>query len=284
LADSLDRRGKAQRSITPSSSTLACANLQHYVDRNLKITFLALMATLTVSQTARAGPPYITDDPEPVELHDWEVIVSFLGFHDTGGWTGQAPFLDVNYGAFDEVQLHIAPSLALSSAPRGPFQFGYGDTELGVKYRFVEETPNCPQIAIYPLLEVPTGDANRSLGSGNSDAFLPLWIEKNFGPWTAYGGGGYWINPGADNKNWGYVGGVVQRKLMPNLTLGVEAFYETPRVAGGTSNTVLNFGGGIDLSDTYHILFSAGHTVQGASAFDCFLGLQITFGPKAESK
>jgi len=251
----------------------------------LRITQIALLAALTFAPTVHAGPPYVTDDPEPPDLHDWEVIVSFLGYHDAGGWSGSAPFVDVNYGAFHNVQLHIGPSLALSSAPRGPFQFGAGDTELGLKYRFVDETPNCPQIALYPLLEVPTGNDIHNLSSGkNLDAFVPLWIEKNFGPWTAYGGGGYWITPGSDNKNWGYVGSVLQRRLSPHLTLGAEIFYETARVAGGTSNTVLNLGGGIDLSDTYHIIFSAGHTVQGASAFDCFFGLQITFGPKAEAK
>jgi hypothetical protein len=248
------------------------------------ILLAALPAFAMAPPTLRAGPPYITDDPEPVDLHDWEVIVSFLGFHDASGWSGETPYVDINYGAFHNVQLHIAPALALSSGARSPFQFGYGDTELGVKYRFVDETPTCPQVAIYTLLEVPTGDSNRGLGSGNVDGFLPLWIEKNFGPWTAYGGGGYWITPGIGNKNWGYTGCVVQRKITPRLTLGVEAFYETARVAGGTSNTVLNFGGGLDLSDTYHILFSAGHTVLGESAFDCFLGLQITFGPKEESK
>jgi len=258
-----------------------CANLRLLIHFILAA---ALPALAVCPATLRAGPPYVTDDPEPPELHNWEIIWSFLGVHDAGGWTGQAPFLDINYGAFHNVQLHIGPSLAMSSAPHGPFQFGAGDTELGVKYRFIDETPTCPQVAIYPLLEVPSGDPSRGLGSGNVDAFLPVWIEKNWGPWTAYGGGGYWINPGIDNKNWGYAGCVVQRKMTKRLTLGVEAFYESARVAGGTPNTVLNLGGGIDLSDTYHLIWSAGHTVQGASEFDYFLGLQITFGPKEESK
>jgi len=246
--------------------------------------FAALLPFAAGPATLRAGPPYVTDDPEPVDLHNWEINVSFLGVHDVGGWTGQSPFLDINYGGFPNVQLHIGPSLGMSSTPHGPFQLGLGDTELGVKWRFIEETPTCPQVAIYPLLEVPTGDSAHGLGSGNPDAFFPVWMQKSFGPWTAFGGGGYWINPGTDNKNWGYVGCVVQRKITKTLTLGVEAFFETPRVAGGTSNTVLNLGGSYDLSDTYHLLWSAGHTVQGASAFDYFLGLQITFGPKEESK
>ncbi len=250
----------------------------------MKLTLTALLAALAFAPTLQAGPPYVTDDPEPVDYHDWEVIASFIGYHDAGGWSVSTPFVDVNYGGFHNVQLHIGPSLALASAPHGPTPFGYGDTELGIKYRFVDETPTCPQIALYPLLEVPTGSSSHNLSTGKLDAFVPLWIEKNVGPWTAYGGGGYWINPGDGNKNWGYLGSVVQRRMTKQLTLGCEVFYETPRVTGGTSNTFVNFGGGVDLSETYHVIFSVGHSVQGASAFDCFLGLQITFGPKADAK
>jgi len=37
-------------------------------------------------------------------------------------------------------------------------------------------------------------------------AFLPVWMQKDVGDWTVYGGGGYWINPGAGQKNWWFTG------------------------------------------------------------------------------
>ena len=93
----------------------------------LFILFAALLPCAMRPETLRAGPPYVTDDPEPVDLYNWEINVSFLGVHNAGGWTGQEPFLDMNYGAFHNVQLHIGPSLGMSSVAHSPFQFGIGD-------------------------------------------------------------------------------------------------------------------------------------------------------------
>jgi hypothetical protein len=55
---------------------------------------------------------------------------------------------------------------------------------------------------MFPLVEVPSGDADKGLGNGKTQYFLPVWLQKDFGKWTIYGGGGYWINPGTGNKNW----------------------------------------------------------------------------------
>jgi hypothetical protein len=45
---------------------------------------------------------------------------------------------------------------------------------------------------------------------------------------ATFGGGGYWINPGAGNKNHWFVGWVLERKITDKLTLGVELFHQTP--------------------------------------------------------
>ena len=89
-------------------------------------------------------------------------------------------------------------------------EFGPGDPEVSVKYRLLTAEPDdsWPQIGIFPMLEVPTGNAERNLGTGSTHAFLPLWLQKDFGKWTTYGGGGYWINPGPGNKNYWFVGWV----------------------------------------------------------------------------
>jgi hypothetical protein len=34
---------------------------------------------------ASAGPPYTTDDPEPVELHHWEVYLASQNYFAAGG-------------------------------------------------------------------------------------------------------------------------------------------------------------------------------------------------------
>ena len=55
---------------------------------------------------ALAGPPYVTDDPEPVEYHHWEVYLASQLAHEPGAWSGTAPHIEVNYGALPNLQLH----------------------------------------------------------------------------------------------------------------------------------------------------------------------------------
>ena len=111
-----------------------------------------------------------------------------------------------------------------------------------------------------------------------------MWLQKSWGAeerkWTSYGGGGYWINPGADNRNWWYVGWLLQRQVTSKLTLGAEVFHQTSKQVGEDSDTRLNAGAIFDLNDTYHLLFSAGHTVQGPSGYQLYVAFQMTFGPR----
>ncbi len=72
---------------------------------------------------------------------------------------------------------------------------------------------------IYPLLEIPTGDESKGLGNVDTQAFLPLWLQKAWGPWQMYGGGGYWINPGEGHRDFWFSGWQVQREINKNITL-----------------------------------------------------------------
>jgi hypothetical protein len=64
-----------------------------------------LLCMALAATPAWAGPPYLTDDPEPVELGHWE-------FHLASQWTatrhaaqGTSPHVEVNYGALPQLQL-----------------------------------------------------------------------------------------------------------------------------------------------------------------------------------
>lgn len=235
---------------------------------------------LVATHLAWAGPPFTTDDPEPVEYQHWEVYFASRLFKDPSGWSGTAPELEVNYGAVPNLQLHLIAPISYVVVPHGPTLFGYGDTELGTKYRFFEETDSLPQIGTFPLIELPSGDRQRGLGTGHVQVFLPIWLQKSFGPWTTYGGGGYWFNPGKDNHDWGYVGWQLQREVASGLVLGAEIFHETTSQRGGEPITKINAGAIYDFSETYHLLLSAGHTIAGKSGMQAYTAFQITFGPE----
>ena len=123
---------------------------------------------------------------------------------------------------------------------------------------------------------------NRRLGSGHARVFLPVWMQKSFGEWTTYGGGGYWINQDKNlgDKNYWFFGWLLQRKITEKLTLGGEIFHQTADTEAGVDSTGVNLGGIYDFDEHNHLLFSAGRGFQNASEtnlYSWYLAWQITY-------
>jgi hypothetical protein len=227
---------------------------------------------------AFAGPPFLTDDPEPVEYKSSEFYV--FSTYDKGkdGKEMAIPAFEYNYGAFPDTQLHIVVPF-VRSAPNGEKkEYGLGDMELGVKYRFVHETETIPQIGIFPMAELPTGDSDKGLGNGKTWWRLPLWIQKSWGDWGTYGGAGYAINRATGQKNYPFAGWLVQKNLSEKLTLGGEIFGRSKDTEDGRSTTILNFGGFFRPTHDFNVLFSVGHSVNGESHSIAYLGLWWAWG------
>lgn len=187
-----------------------------------------LILWLTLFPTgAWAGPPFLTDDPQTVDFQHWEFYLASIDFKTKDGWVGDGPHVEINYGVVPNVQLHLIAPVAYDSPSLGTGHYGYGDTELGVKFRFVQETKSVPMVGIFPLLEVPSGSAREGLGTGRVHALLPVWLQKTWGTWTIYGGGGYGINPGPGLQNYGFVGAVLQKQVLKPLLVGVEVYHQT---------------------------------------------------------
>ena len=244
---------------------------------NLLISCLMCVVMGSATTALWAGPPYVTDDPEPVEYKHWEVYLASIYNHQKDGDEAMLPMLEVNYGALPDVHLHLIAPAAYAHASGDGSHYGYGDTELGIKFRMVHETDTFPQVGTFPLVELPTGNDKLGLGNGKAQVFLPLWLQKSFGPWTTYGGGGWWYNPGPDHQNFWRTGWLLQRKVTDKLTLGGEVYYETPMRRDEGSHTAFNLGGTYDFTEHQHLLFSAGRDFYGPSRFACYLGLLFTF-------
>jgi hypothetical protein len=115
-------------------------------------------------------------------------------------------------------------------------------------------------------------------------------VQKDFGKWTTYGGGGYGINPGPGNRDYWLFGWQLERQITDHLILGAELFHQTAFTAGepgsvgfplgNKATTGFNLGGKYDFSKNLHLLFSAGRGVQnatGSNQFSYYLGFQWTF-------
>jgi hypothetical protein len=242
----------------------------------------ALAALPLLASPVFAGPPFRTDDPEPVDFQHFEINMLSMGTETAGGWNGTLPGLEVNYGALPNLQLHAIVPQEYAAPTRGRTGFGLGDIELGAKYRFIApgEDDWFPQVGVFPLIEVPVGNQKLGFGTGHAQVFLPIWLQKDFDPWTVYGGGGYWIDPGIDNKNYSFFGVALWRKATAKLNVGVEVFHQTSPADRIEESTGFNMGTTYDFSENWHLLSSVGTGIQSRSEtnrFSYYLALQLTF-------
>lgn len=250
----------------------------------LCLLFLCLLLT---ARLLAQGPPFLTDDPVPVDLHHYELYL-FSGV-DVGRAevdpTG--PAVEFNWGALPRTQLHaVLPLGAIvprnPNGPDGPRHFGLTDMELGVKFAFLLQSRHRPQIGTFPMFEMPTGDYDKGLGVGRVWYKLPLWAYKDLGQWTVDGGGGYQIVPQTGFSNFAYGAFLVERKLGQKLELGTEVFAHGGEGDGtphARSSTLFDSGG------YYHfkfpglqLLFAYGHSVAGQRETYGYLGLYYTWG------
>jgi len=218
---------------------------------------IILLATCTF-----AGPPFLTDDPEPVDYRHWENYFFATGDHEGGDYTINGPAVELNYGPLPDTQLSLTVPMT-SVGGNTPAASGLGDVQLGVKYRFLHETNGWPQMAFYPAVTLPVGDASRGLGNGRTWFQLPLWLQKSWGPWTTCGGGDVTLNSAPGHRDYPFGGGLLQRDFGEHLMLGGELFMQGRDMDDDRGFIAANFGGSFKFTDHFSVLASAGHSIAG---------------------
>jgi hypothetical protein len=216
---------------------------------------------------ALAGPPYLTDDPEPTDYRHFEIYAFDNGMvtrDDTGGETG----IDFNYGGAPNLQLTATVPMAYDISTGGPLVGGLGNIELAAKYRFLTQDSTGLDVAVFPRVFLPSAAAN--VGAQHASFLLPIWVEKDWGPWSAFGGGGCELNQGGASQNFCLVGLVVTDQIRSDLQLGLEVFHQSADTRGGDATTSLGVGVRYDLNENYHLLGYVGHGIQNADATDRF--------------
>ena len=103
---------------------------------------ILVLLFLLSTQIVYAGPPFNTDDPEPVDFKHWEYYISSINNRQSGVWSGTAPHFEINYGIIPNVQVHLLMPLNYNYSRGHGSGYGYSETEFGLKYRFVQETKN----------------------------------------------------------------------------------------------------------------------------------------------
>ncbi|HEX3944752.1 MAG TPA: transporter [Rhizomicrobium sp.] len=223
---------------------------------------LAASLFLMIAPAANAGPPYLSDDPQPTDYQHYEIYAFADGDVGRNGSGGEAG-IDFNYGATPDLQLTAVLPAGYARPSGGPPDVDLGNIELAAKYRVLHQDDFGFDVAVFPRLFLPAGSAQ--VGERHASFLLPIWVEKDWGKLSGFGGGGCVLNNGGDSRDFCLMGWSLTYQLLPNLQLGGEVFHQTADTVGGRANTVVGAGVKYDVSDNYHLLGYIGPTVQNAA-------------------
>jgi hypothetical protein len=225
------------------------------------------------------GPPMITDDPGTPGNGNWEINLAWLGDHDAGATTQNAPLLDLNYGLGARIQLKYEVPWLLVHAADGVSAAGLGDSLAGVKWRFYDTgDPQRWQVSMYPQYEFnsPGGSDRRGVAEHGAHWLLPLEFQRSFAIADLnFEFGRTLRTAGVAQDEW-FGGLVVGRKLTPRLETMLELQGTFARNFDRNS-VILNSGIRYKIAGPFTLLAAIGSGVGGSdrAAWISYLGLQF---------
>lgn len=236
----------------------------------------AAMLALAAAWPAQAGPPYVTDDPQPADRGRWEIYNFATGANEAGSTAGEAG-LDFNYGAAKDLQLTLVIPGAFEHDADGT-HLGMGVVEMAAKLKVAHQDGLGLDVAVFPRVFLPTAPVR--FASPHANLLLPVWAGRDLGKWSVFGGGGYQINPGAGNRDFWISGLAVTRSLSERLNLGAEVYHRTRDGDDARDFTGLNLGVIYKLTDHWSLLASGGPGVQNArerGRYDFYVSLKADY-------
>jgi len=220
---------------------------------------LAGGAAAVLAGSAQAGPPFVSDDPEPTDYQHYEIYLFANGSSTADGITGESG-VDFNYGALPDLQLTAVVPMAYSLPREAGNAIGFGNVELAAKYRFLHQNEIGWDVAMFPRVFLPSGSSR--VGDNHPALLLPLWFEKDWDEWSTFGGGGCQLQHGEDARNFCMASWALTLQVVPKMQLGVEIVHQTADRKEGHASTGMGAGFRYDLSEHYHLLGYYGRGLQ----------------------
>jgi hypothetical protein len=224
-----------------------------------------LVGLVGFAQPAVAGPPYVSDDPEPTDYKHYEIYTFSGGVATRDGRSGEMG-IDFNYGAAPNLQLTATLPAGFESPTVGSTRFGLSNIELAAKYRFLHQETFGWDVSVFPRIFLPSPSS--AVGDKKPSLLLPIWVQKDWANgWSTFGGGGCVANADS-SKNSCLAGWVITRKILPKLQLGLELFHQTADSSGTPATSSLGVGVTYDINDTYHVLGYVRRGIQNPTETD----------------
>jgi hypothetical protein len=263
----------------PSTRLISCAGLALHIP--LLVSYLFIAAS---SAWAQGGPPFYTTDPGTPGNLNWEINLGYMPFFYSNQSVSHVPDLDMNFGIGDRIQLTYESAWLRVQDPGSATKFGLNQTNVGVKWRFLDHGEDSLNISIFPQVFVNNpGDAVRRGITPAADTYLlPMEFSKKLGPVDVNYEVGYEIVRHGPN---GWINGlVVGHDFTPKLEGDVE-FYNQGTFHPFDNQPVFDFGARYKIHRPVILLFMAGRSLEHARPtqgyFVGYFGLQILLPPKS---
>jgi len=242
--------------------------------------FIVIWAFASPSLYGQGGPPLLTDDPGTPGDGHWEINLAFAVAKLQSQTLFEAPLLDINYGIGERIQLkYEVPWVFLHEEGFGT-QNGLGNSEIGIKYRFLDENPHGLSLSVYPQLSFnnPTSSDERGLVDPGVELLLPFQIARSFGQVEMSFEMGYaYVEHSIDEWTYGLA------SAWPLM----ECFELVGEIHGTATRTfdedvlVFNLGGILKIHRNVNLLFSSGRSFRKPSAAESellgYVGVQLNF-------
>jgi len=222
----------------------------------------------------------ITDDPDTPGPNQWEInLAATMGKFDSD-WAWEFPLLDINYGVGERIQLKFeVPWLWLDEEGQ-EVKDGLGNSEFGVKWRFLDEESSGISMSTYPQFSFNSlrSSIDHDIVDDGSEFVLPFQIARTFGNAFVYVEVGYaWLEHGTDE--WGY-GIAVEYEISEAFKLLGE-IHGVAEQEFQEDELLFNLGFKWHFHENAALMGSAGKSLrepQGEEDFIVsYLGLQFTF-------
>ncbi len=219
----------------------------------------------------------ITDDPDTPGPGYWEINIASVIERSQRERRYEAPALDINYGVGKRIQLKFEIPWVSSGAPGQPLQSAAGNSNSGVKWRFLGQEGKTIAWSIYPQLEFNTGHTalNKGFVEEGPRFLMPTELTLQVGRLEINTEVGREFVKHGDN---GWLAGALMEFEFSRASEAL-AEWHADRNGAAPIEQILNFGGRQTLTRQLTLLLAAGSAVSGLPAerarLRVYLGLQL---------
>jgi hypothetical protein len=251
---------------------------------------------------AQGGPPYYTNDPGTPGHLNWEINLGYMPFLYSNQSVSHTPDVDINFGVGERIQLTYENAWLRVHNPASPTQpganqpgqiepgkteFGLGQSNPGVKWRFYDAGDSGLSVSVFPqlFLNNPNDAVRRGITPASESFLLPFEFSKKFGPIDVdYELGYQFVHKGPDG--W-LTGLVIGHEFTKKFEMDVE-LYGQGTFNPSENQPTIDFGARYKLHSPVILLVMAGRSLEPArsnqSYFLGYFGLQFLLPPKSYNR